>query len=416
MGIEINKVARAPVHPKRQRSQYTCMATSLSMGLMALGIDHADEDTVNKVMGAAPMRGAAWEHALACANHFGCISTLRVPATVRQLKEWCDEEIPVLIAWNPEGRDWSHASLVFDVTDGLPAARSSAGVYEDSGPGLYVWVADPNIPHPEKTYRVLHEDSFYGKWHEKWPNYLVRRPACAVQREVTPDGRQVLASRTASADIPFDRFYKGLDAIRKKIEDAHDFRILDLAVEHVPVYVRGGVQRGMLPKSFRGKYNKMLRGLGTAGLSSDIEDSKVKWYAILDAMRASAQRLERKHSRTSSWADTPISEWGDQLLNGLAPARGINSRSLPTAMSRYAFELGAAGERMPDWLRYMGTLEGVNVHTAYRNGTTCMPTELLVQRVASRYLRACGGSCGCGGACGGSCGCNNPQPTGLTPR
>lgn len=193
--------ARAEVSPVRQRTQYSCMSSSMTMALRSLGYD-VSEDVVNKVMGAAPMQGAAWENALACANHFGCVSTLRVPATVRQLKAWCDAKIPVMIAWNPEGREWSHASLVYDVTEGLPSTRDSAGVYEDKGPGLYVWVADPNIPHPEKTYRVVHEDTFYGKWYEKWPNYLVRRPACAIQREITEDGRQVLASRTASRESP----------------------------------------------------------------------------------------------------------------------------------------------------------------------------------------------------------------------
>lgn len=172
----MQRAARANVDPVRQRTQYSCMSTSMMMCLRALGYD-TNEDEVNKVMGAAPMKGAAWENALACANHYGCISTLRVPSTVPQLKEWTDAEIPVMIAWNPEGRDWSHASVVFDVDD-----------------DLNVYVADPNMPDPEETIRVVPKGEFYGKWYEKWPNYLVRRPACAIQREVTPDGRQVLAA------------------------------------------------------------------------------------------------------------------------------------------------------------------------------------------------------------------------------
>jgi hypothetical protein len=80
-----------------------------------------------------------------------------------------------MIAWNPEGRDWSHASVVFDVDD------------------ENVHVADPNIPDPEQTVRIVSRDDFYHKWFEKFPNYLVRRPAMAVMREVTQDGRQVAA-------------------------------------------------------------------------------------------------------------------------------------------------------------------------------------------------------------------------------
>jgi len=151
------------------------------MALQALGID-TTEDEVNKVLGARPMKGASWEQVLAAAQHYGCRATLTMPSTVAQLKSWTDRGVPVLIAWNPEGREWSHASTVFHV--------------EDRGEGeQFLHIADPNIPNPSKTVRVVHEDEFYGKWYEKWPNYLVRRPAVAIEREVTPEGRQVQASR-----------------------------------------------------------------------------------------------------------------------------------------------------------------------------------------------------------------------------
>ena len=175
------KVAKADVTPVRQRTQYTCMSTSLMMCLQALGYD-VNEDEVNKVMGARPMKGAAWEQALAAAQHFGVRGTLTTPSTVRQLKEWTDLGKPVMIAWNPEGREWSHASVVFDVT---PSKEH----------GFDVHVADPNIPDPDETVRVMPKSEFYKKWYEKWPNYLVRRPALMLDREITPDGRQVMASR-----------------------------------------------------------------------------------------------------------------------------------------------------------------------------------------------------------------------------
>lgn len=123
------------------------------------------------------MKGAAWEDALATAQHYGMRATLTTPSTVNQLKEWTDKGIPVMIAWNPEGRPWSHASVVFDV--------------DDKGT---VYVADPNIPDPDETVRVVPKAEFYKKWYEQWPNYLVRRPACAIEREITDDGRQVMAS------------------------------------------------------------------------------------------------------------------------------------------------------------------------------------------------------------------------------
>jgi hypothetical protein len=187
------KAARAQVTPVRQRTQYTCMSTSMLMCLQACGHD-LTEDEVNKVMGARPMKGAAWEQALACAQHFGCRATLTMPATILQLKQWTDQGKAVMIAWNPEGRDWSHASTVYNVTDGLPLEMDPAHQVIGSGPGMYVWVADPNIPNPAKTTRIVHEDDFYGAWYEKWPDYLVRRPACCIEREITADGRQVVAS------------------------------------------------------------------------------------------------------------------------------------------------------------------------------------------------------------------------------
>jgi hypothetical protein len=156
------------------------MAASMTMCLQALGIK-CDEDEVNKVMGARPMKGAAWEQALACAQHYGAIATLRVPATVRQLKEWTDKGVAVMIAWNPHGRDWSHASVVFDVQEA------------DDG-SLTVFVADPNCPDPEQTVVQMPSGEFYTKWFEEWPKYLVRRPALAIEREISRSGRQMKAS------------------------------------------------------------------------------------------------------------------------------------------------------------------------------------------------------------------------------
>jgi hypothetical protein len=184
------------------------MSTSLMMCLQALGYD-CDEDEVNNVMGARPMKGAAWEHALAAAQHYGCRATLVVPATLRQLKGWTDAGVPVMIAWNPEGRDWSHASTAYHVAEGPIDTVDDTQIVMGDGPGLYVWVADPNIPNPDKTTRIVHEDLFYSKWFEKWPNYLVRRPAMAVDREVTPDGRQVVASTDALSRRVADRYLEG---------------------------------------------------------------------------------------------------------------------------------------------------------------------------------------------------------------
>lgn len=166
----------------------------MMMCLRANGVN-CQEEEVNKVMGARPMKGAAWEHALACGQHYGMRCTLTCPATVKQLKDWTDRGVPVMIAWNPEGRPWSHASVVFDVDD-----------------QMNVYVADPNIPDPDETVRVVPKGDFYKKWYEQWPDYLVRRPAMAIEREITTDGRQIVASQAGGAFTDYVQAVMQLEA------------------------------------------------------------------------------------------------------------------------------------------------------------------------------------------------------------
>lgn len=168
-----SKQAKADVIPVRQTRQFTCMAASMSMALGALGID-VDEDTVNKVMDCRPMQGASWEDAMACSQYFGVRATLVTPCTIGAVKAWTDAGSPVLIGWNPEGRQWSHASLIFDVTD------------------TDVHIADPNIPNPDETVRVVPLDEFYKKWFESRGDFLVRRSAMALEREVTKEGKPTM--------------------------------------------------------------------------------------------------------------------------------------------------------------------------------------------------------------------------------
>ena len=219
------KTAKADVIPVRQHNQYACMTTSLVMALRAQGVpeDECSPQQVNKVVGAMPLRGAAWEPLLAAANHYGMRATLTLPSTVRQLKQWTDAGIPVVIAWNPEGREWSHASLVFDVDD-----------------DLNVYIADPNIPDPDETVRVVPKAEFYGKWYEKAAQgFLIRRPACAIEREITPDGRQVMAGWTAPINLP------SLDSLQlRSLGRGTHPKVLERRVKDIAAYLA----KGMSPK------------------------------------------------------------------------------------------------------------------------------------------------------------------------
>ena len=236
------KTAAANLKPVRQRTQFTCMASSMSMCLGALGLQDCDEDTVNRVMGAAPMRGAAWEQALATAQHYGVRATLTVPATLSQVKAWTDAGKPVMIGWNPEGREWSHASVIFDV--------QPCPVH-----GFMVHVADPNCPDPEQTVRIVPKNEFYAKWYEKFPAYLVRRPALMLEREVTPEGRQVIASmKTRStvlgdapltspvSEVPMSKQAKSPVPVVQKKDDKNVVR--GEAPAHRNPVVQGLIERG----------------------------------------------------------------------------------------------------------------------------------------------------------------------------
>ena len=177
MPAKIAKIAKANVALLRQETQFSCCAASIASALKAHGKDMT-EAGVNKVLGASPMGGATWEAMLATVQYFGLRGTLVVPSTIAQLKGWTDAGIPVVIAWNPEGRPWSHASCVFHVDD------------EQN-----VHVMDPNIPDPSETVRVVPKSEFYKKWYEAIGDKLiVRRPAMAIEREITQDGRQVMAA------------------------------------------------------------------------------------------------------------------------------------------------------------------------------------------------------------------------------
>lgn len=174
------RIASAKVPEIRQETQYTCCAASISACLQAHGKTQSEED-VNKVLNASPFRGASWEGILATLQYFGMRGSLVVPCTVAMLKKATDNGYPILIAWNPRNRPWSHASVVFDVT---------------GEPGSYlIHVMDPNLADPSKSVMVLSEEDFYSKWYEKVSEeILVRRPGCIVEREVSKEGRQMIAS------------------------------------------------------------------------------------------------------------------------------------------------------------------------------------------------------------------------------
>jgi hypothetical protein len=157
---------------------------------------------------------------------------------------------------------------------------------------------------PKNVERYVQEGKDQGldegeAWAVAWSRYCKYKnpdsPHC--KKDSPSDYLQNQGKKQASEALPFDRFYKSLDAIRKKLRDSRDHRDLDLAAEHIPVYVRGGVSKGFLPKSYGSKYNRLLRGSGLAGLEG-VDASRKFWLSIVDDMEKSARRKERAPKRT----------------------------------------------------------------------------------------------------------------------
>lgn len=168
----MEKYAEAKFNKIRQRTQYTCMAASLTMCLDTFGVK-TDEDEVAGLMGVSSRTGGTWESVFAVAQHFGIKSALLVPSSIESIKKATDSGLPVMITWNPENRNWSHASVVYDVR------------------GNSVFISDPNIPNPNKVVREVNIDDFYSMWYEKWPDFLVRRVAMIFSREVSKKGAYI---------------------------------------------------------------------------------------------------------------------------------------------------------------------------------------------------------------------------------
>jgi len=170
-----------------QQSQFSCCSASLASCFHALGKNFSEEDIQN-VLKSSPMSGASWEGILATVQYLGGRGSLVSPATLCMVKNWTDRGTPVLFSWTFPGKSWSHASVIYDVQEGPK--------------GLLVHVMDPNIANPSKTTRIVPEEEFYDLWYEPVGTSMrLRRPAMAIEREVTPDGRQVVASLNMAGTV-----------------------------------------------------------------------------------------------------------------------------------------------------------------------------------------------------------------------
>lgn len=190
--------AYADVDPRRQRTQYTCAATSIAMAFHALGRDRITEDVIAPHLLDAEGKGASWESMVGVCQFFGGRATLIAPALLSDVRRATDAGHAVVIAWNPNNRPWSHASVVIHVTD------------------THVEVADPNLPNPDQLTRTLTHDEFYALWYEQWNDFLFRRPALIIENEVDPMGRPT--RKASSLDATLDKLSKQLPTTASSLD------------------------------------------------------------------------------------------------------------------------------------------------------------------------------------------------------
>lgn len=238
----MKREARAAVPGLRQTTQFTCVAASVTGALRAYGVNVHESD-VNRILGASPGRGASWEEALGCLQYFGMRGRLVVPATLGMLKEWTSKGVPVLIGWNPEGRPWSHASVVVDV---------------DTEENIHVM--DPNCPDPDQTFRIVPKREFFKKWYEEMGDVLIRRPALAVTPEITPDGRQVVASnnrtKLAFADGQEAFTASEIESALEEVREAKWKKGEKVPLEKLPKELQENVENDALGLKGKKKQNK----------------------------------------------------------------------------------------------------------------------------------------------------------------
>lgn len=196
----MKRISYAEVDPRRQRTQYTCAAASIAMAFHALGRPRVTEDVIAPHLLDAEGKGASWESMVGVCQFFGGRATLIAPALLSDVRRATDAGKAVVIAWNPNNRPWSHASVVIHVTD------------------THVEVADPNLPNPDQLTRTLTHDEFYALWYEKWNDFLFRRPALLIENEVDTMGRP---TKTASSlDATLDKLSQKLPTVAASSLDA----------------------------------------------------------------------------------------------------------------------------------------------------------------------------------------------------
>jgi hypothetical protein len=221
----------------------------------------------------------------------------------------------VLIAWNPEGRPWSHASVVVEVDD------------HDN-----IHIMDPNIPDPDEFFRIVHKSDFYKKWGEDWGDFIVRRPALAITREIDSQGRQVLAA----AKVPVGNYDFGSLSLRR------DYSDLDQGggASKVPMGQEEGPQ-AKLPAPNEREEPDQGRKLGPR--LSDTEDIYRNTEASMSQIKlmSTNEYARRMNARFEEGEDVPLKDLPEELQENAEDPPEEKPKSKKNASLNYVQKIAA---------------------------------------------------------------------------
>jgi hypothetical protein len=194
--------------------------------------------------------------------------------------------------------------------------------------------------------RVVPKAEFYAKWYEKWPNYLVRRPAMAIEREITTDGRQVMASD----------FMAG-----KKEQRSQKDKGMARFLKHGPVRPaeKSDAAKAMGKAQWDARKEEGRAGLPGAGLGAGYHKDKSRYD------RGEGKRIEREAGSLTQ----PLMTRRDYGVTASMKASDYASIlkyavNLPADVERYVEEVK---EKNPDYSEGQAWATAWSIYCKYKN-------------------------------------------------
>lgn len=146
-------VIKTPVPSKSQKTGFTCGPAALRSILHYFGVTKSEEE-LKKLTKANEDEGTNTEELIKVARHFGLKTKVKYNMDKQHLKDWLDEDKPVIVcfqAWGSKKYYKTKESGHYAVVIG----------YDDKN----VYFQDPSIH--SKTRGYLPWDTFIKRWHDE---------------------------------------------------------------------------------------------------------------------------------------------------------------------------------------------------------------------------------------------------------